>query len=61
MITDAVNKHIACIGGFSLDESKTQLRLCCSIDNLLKGAATQVIQNLNYACQFNETLGIEYE
>ena len=61
LITDAVGKHIACLGGFVLDDSKMQLRLCCSLDNLLKGAATQVIQNLNYACQLNETLGIHYE
>ena len=61
LITDAVGKHIACLGGFCLDNSKQQLRLCCTLDNLLKGAATQVIQNLNHACQFNETLGIHYE
>lgn len=41
------NTHNVNIGGFSIDG--THLVLCVTIDNLLKGAATQAIQNMNLA------------
>ena len=43
---------------FNIDESKKRLSFCCSIDNLLKGAASQAIQNLNNAMNFDEELGL---
>ena len=46
------------IGGFDLDPELNRLTFCCAIDNLLKGAATQAIQNLNSAFGFEENLGI---
>ena len=46
------------IGGFDLDPKVNRLTFCCAIDNLLKGAATQAIQNLNSAFGFEENLGI---
>ena len=45
------------IGGFNIDGSKNRLSFCCSIDNLLKGAASQAIQNLNNAMNFDEKNG----
>jgi hypothetical protein len=40
-------RHHVAVGGFSLDKSKMKLVACATIDNLLKGAATQCLQNLN--------------
>jgi N-acetyl-gamma-glutamylphosphate reductase len=37
------------------------LTVCCTLDNLLKGAATQAIQNLNHACSLDQLTGINYE
>ena len=50
--------HHATIGGFSLDKSNKNLTMYSVIDNLLKGAATQAIQNLNSACGLEELLGV---
>ena len=48
----------ALIGGFEADISHKRLTFCCTIDNLLKGAATQAIQNLNSAFGWGDNLGI---
>jgi N-acetyl-gamma-glutamyl-phosphate reductase common form len=61
MINKIANSHFVNIGGFDMDESGSSLVVCCTLDNLLKGAATQVIQNLNYACNLQELTGIHYE
>ena len=61
MINKVSNSHYVYIGGFEVDESGYGLTLCCTLDNLLKGAATQVIQNLNHACSLDELTGINYE
>jgi N-acetyl-gamma-glutamyl-phosphate reductase common form len=50
------NTHKVLIGGFSLKGN--HLVLCTVIDNLLKGAATQAIQNLNLAFNLNINTGI---
>ena len=57
-ISEVINTPNAMIGGFNIDESKKRLSFCCSIDNLLKGAASQAIQNLNNAMNFDEKLGL---
>ena len=57
-ISEVINTPNAIIGGFNIDESKKRLSFCCSIDNLLKGAASQAIQNLNNAMNFDEKLGL---
>ena len=46
------------IGGFEVDPETNRLTFCCVLDNLLKGAATQAIQNLNNAFGWNDNLGI---
>ena len=48
----------AAIGGFEADINSKRLTFCCTIDNLLKGAATQAIQNLNSAFGWDDNLGI---
>ncbi len=57
-ISKVINTPNAMIGGFNIDGSKNRLSFCCSIDNLLKGAASQAIQNLNNAMNFDEKLGL---
>lgn len=52
----AVDTHGVCIGGFSAEG--TNLAFSVTLDNLLKGAATQAIQNVNIACDLPEFLGI---
>lgn len=51
-------EHHACVGGFSLDPQTGHLVVISTIDNLLKGAATQAVQNLNLALGFPELKGI---
>ena len=48
----------AVLGGFEADINSKRLTFCCTIDNLLKGAATQAIQNLNSAFGWDDNLGI---
>ena len=48
----------AVIGGFEADINSKRLTFCCTIDNLLKGAATQAVQNLNSAFGWDDNLGI---
>ncbi|RMD42955.1 hypothetical protein DV735_g2180, partial [Chaetothyriales sp. CBS 134920] len=53
-------KHGAEIGGFAVHSSGRRVVVCATIDNLLKGAATQCLQNMNLALGYNElvaTLG----
>ena len=60
MINNVAKTHNAIIGGFSIDLSKKNIVVCCVIDNLLKGAATQAIQNLNISCNLDNLTGIKY-
>jgi N-acetyl-gamma-glutamyl-phosphate reductase len=48
----------ALVGGFTLSEDGLRLVVVSVLDNLLKGAATQAIQNLNLAFGLPETSGI---
>ena len=57
-IQEVAGMHQATIGAFSLDKSNQHLTMYSVIDNLLKGAATQAIQNLNSACGLEELLGV---
>jgi len=42
-----------------VDQSKTLLVITCVIDNLLKGAAGQAVQNMNIMRGFKETQGLQ--
>ena len=57
-VSRAAGKHGAQIGGFALSQDGRRLVLVCTLDNLLKGAATQALQNLNLAFGLPETTGI---
>jgi N-acetyl-gamma-glutamyl-phosphate reductase len=48
----------AMLGGFTLSADGRRLVVVCVLDNLLKGAATQAMQNLNRAFGLPETTGI---
>ncbi len=47
-----------CDIGLALDESKQMLVITSVIDNLVKGAAGQAIQNMNIMCGLKETKGL---
>ncbi|KAI9750956.1 MAG: Protein arg-6, mitochondrial [Chaenotheca gracillima] len=51
-------KHGVEIGGFGVHSSGKRVVVCATIDNLLKGAATQCLQNMNLALGFAEFEGI---
>ena len=53
--------HHAEVGGFTLSDDGRRLVVVSVLDNLLKGAATQAMQNLNLAFGFNELQGIPAE
>ena len=54
-------RHHAEVGGFALSEDGRRLVVVSVLDNLLKGAATQALQNLNLAFGFDELEGIPME
>jgi N-acetyl-gamma-glutamyl-phosphate reductase common form len=55
---DAANKPGATLGGFAVDLARKHAVVVSTIDNLLKGAASQAVQNLNLAFGLPETMGI---
>ncbi|MCP4107952.1 MAG: N-acetyl-gamma-glutamyl-phosphate reductase [Desulfobacteraceae bacterium] len=48
-----------CDIGFKLDERNNRLVLVSAIDNLVKGAAGQAVQNMNIMLGLNETAGLK--
>jgi len=58
LVRDAVNLPHATIGGFSVDPEERRAVIVSTLDNLLKGAASQAVQNLNLASGLPETMGI---
>ncbi len=57
-VSQIAGRHGVQIGGFTLSADGRRLVLVSTLDNLLKGAATQAVQNLNLAFDFDETLAI---
>ncbi len=55
---DIAGRHHAAIGGFTVSPDGRRLVIASVLDNLLKGAATQAMQNLNLAFGFDEFAGI---
>ena len=51
-------RHHVELGGFTLSDDGRRLVVVATEDNLLKGAATQALQNLNLAFGFDEFAGI---
>lgn len=54
----AVSGSNFCDIGCTVDPRTGRLIVISAIDNLLKGASGQVVQNLNVMCGFDETLGL---
>ena len=54
---DVQNTNLCCIGGFEVD-SNNRLVVVATIDNLLKGASGQAVQNMNLMLGFEETEGL---
>lgn len=57
-VSRIAGRHSVEVGGFTLSEDGRRLVAVATLDNLLKGAATQAMQNLNLAFGFSEIEGI---
>lgn len=58
LVKDIEGTHGVVIGGFKLNNAQDRVVVCATIDNLLKGAATQCLQNINLAMGYGEYAGI---
>jgi N-acetyl-gamma-glutamyl-phosphate reductase len=58
LVRDIVGKHDVAIGGLTLSEDRRHAVVVATIDNLLGGAATQAVRNLNLALGLPERTGI---
>ncbi|KNC80878.1 hypothetical protein SARC_06777 [Sphaeroforma arctica JP610] len=62
LVRDNAGKHHVCVGGFEVSATDpSRVVVVSTLDNLLKGAATQCVQNLNLALGLEETAGISTE
>jgi N-acetyl-gamma-glutamyl-phosphate reductase len=59
LVRDAASQPWATIGGFTVDPERRRGVVVVTLDNLLKGAASQAMQNLNLALGFPELEGID--
>jgi len=57
-VSRIAGQHHVELGGFTLSPDGRRLVVVATEDNLLKGAATQALQNLNLAFGFDEQLGV---
>ena len=55
---DIQKTNYCCLGGFEIDENN-QLVVISVIDNLLKGASGQAVENMNVMFGFDEDAGLE--
>ena len=60
-VSHIAGRHGVEIGGFTVAPGGKRVVLVATLDNLLKGAATQAMQNLNLAFGFNELISIPSE
>jgi N-acetyl-gamma-glutamyl-phosphate reductase len=60
-VSRIAHRHHAEIGGFALSADGKRVVVVATLDNLLKGAATQVMQNINLAIGCAELAGIDPE
>jgi N-acetyl-gamma-glutamyl-phosphate reductase len=58
LVRDIAGKHHVAIGGVSVSKGGRHGAVVATIDNLLGGAATQAIRNLNLAMGFPEQMGL---
>lgn len=57
-VSRIAGRHHAEIGGFGLSADGRRVVIVATLDNLLKGAATQAMQNINLALGIDELTGI---
>lgn len=60
-VSRIAGKHNAEIGGFAMSADGRRVVIVATLDNLLKGAATQAIQNINIALGLDEYMAIPME
>jgi N-acetyl-gamma-glutamyl-phosphate reductase len=60
-VSRIAGKHHAEVGGFALAPGGKRVVIVATLDNLLKGAATQALQNLNMALGLPELTGIPHD
>eukprot|EP00732_Lithocolla_globosa_P002525 Lithocolla_globosa_v1_NODE_1676_length_2403_cov_9.212521.p1 type:complete len:359 gc:universal NODE_1676_length_2403_cov_9.212521:1269-2345(+) len=61
VVKHIANQHHVEIGGFTVSPDGHRATMVVTIDNLLKGAATQAVQNINLAFGFDEYSSILFE
>lgn len=59
LVRDVAGEHVVNLGGVTLDG--VNLTVVVTLDNLLKGAATQAMQNMNLMAGFDELTGVPVE
>jgi N-acetyl-gamma-glutamyl-phosphate reductase len=57
-VSQVANRHHVDIGGFTLSADGRRVVVVATLDNLLKGAATQAMQNVNRSLGFDELTSI---
>lgn len=57
-VSRVAGRHHVEIGGFAVAPGGRRVVVVATLDNLLKGAATQALQNINLALGFDELCGI---
>jgi len=57
-VSRIAHRHHAEIGGFAVSADGKRVVIVATLDNLLKGAATQALQNINRAIGVDETTAI---
>ncbi len=60
-VSNIAGKHHVDIGGFAVAPGGKRVVVVATLDNLLKGAATQALQNMNLALGLSEFAGIPHE
>jgi N-acetyl-gamma-glutamyl-phosphate reductase len=60
-VSRIAGRHHAEVGGFAVSADHKRLVVVATLDNLLKGAATQAMQNINRAIGVDELTGIRQE
>lgn len=58
VVKDISGTHGVVVGGFAVNSAEDRVVVVSTIDNLLKGAATQCLQNINLAMGYGEYEGI---
>ena len=58
LVRDNAGAHHVAVGGVTIAPEGDRLVVVATLDNLLKGAATQALQNMNLAAGFDELVGI---